>query len=147
MDLLLATSWSWPLLVVRVTLGSIFLAHGAQKLFGWWGGLGLRGSILHFAEEFGIPPAATALIALVQGLGGLAVLIGLGARPAAFALAANALGAILTAYGRHGFFLNWTLEPGLRHGIEMHLALLALALAVLVGGGGALSADWWLSPK
>lgn len=147
MDLLLATSWSWPLLVLRLTLGSIFFAHGAQKLFGWWGGLGMRGSVLHFAEDFGIPPALTVLIALVQGLGGLAVLIGLGARPAAFALAANALGAILTAYGRHGFFMNWALEPGRRHGIEMHVALLALALAVLVGGGGAFSADWWLRPK
>ncbi len=147
MDLLLATSWSWPLLVLRLTLGSIFFAHGAQKLFGWWGGLGMRGSVLHFAEDFGIPPAVTVLIALVQGLGGLAVLIGLGARPAAFALAANALGAILTAYGRHGFFMNLTQKPGRRHGIEMHLALLALALAVLVGGGGAFSADWWLTPK
>jgi len=134
-------------LVLRLTLGSIFFAHGAQKLFGWWGGLGMRGSVLHFAEDFGIPPAVTVLIALVQGLGGLAVLIGLGARPAAFALAANALGAILTAYGRHGFFMNLTQKPGRRHGIEMHLALLALALAVLVGGGGAFSADWWLTPK
>jgi len=48
MDLLFGTFASKPLLIVRVFLGVIFFAHGAQKVFGWFGGPGLRGTIAYF---------------------------------------------------------------------------------------------------
>jgi uncharacterized membrane protein YphA (DoxX/SURF4 family) len=54
--------------------------------------------------------------------------------------------AIAQVHWRHGFFLNWALEPGKEHGYEMNLALIAMALAVLVGGAGILSIDRLISP-
>lgn len=141
MDLLFNTYPSWSLLIVRVVLGVIFFAHGAQKMFGWFGGYGLKGTIGYFQQALRIPPALTVLDALTECFGGLAVLVGFLARPAALGLVIVMLVAITKVHWRNGFFLNWSLEQGKGHGIEMNLALIGMALAVLVGGAGAFSID------
>jgi putative oxidoreductase len=144
LDLLLGTYPSWSRLAVRLALGLVFFAHGAQKVFGWFGGHGLRGTMQYFAQHLGIPPAATAVAAFVECFGGLALVVGLLARPAALGVAVVMLVAIATVHGKHGFFL--ATQPGQANGWEYNFALIAMAVAVLIGGAGALSIDYALAP-
>jgi putative oxidoreductase len=146
MDLLFGTYHSWSLLLVRLTLGVIFFAHGGQKMFGWFGGHGLKGTIGYFQQALQIPPALSVLAALTECFGGLAMLVGFLSRPAALGLLAVMLVAISKVHWPNGFFINWSQEPGKGHGMEMNLALIGMALAVLVGGGGALSIDRLIAP-
>jgi putative oxidoreductase len=146
MDMLFGTFPSTSLLIVRVALGVIFLAHGGQKVFGWFGGPGLRGVVSYFKQSLGIPAPLSVLAALTEFFGGLAMIAGLLVRPAAVGLIVVMLVAMATVHWRNGFFLNWSLEPGKGHGYEMNLALIGMALAVLVGGGGALSIDRLIHP-
>lgn len=141
MELLFGTYPSWSLLIVRVVLGIIFFAHGAQKVFGWFGGPGLQGTIGYFQKALRITPGLTVLAAFTECFGGLAVLVGFLTRLAALGLAVNMLVAIAKVHWPNGFFLNWSLETGKGHGFEMNLALIGMALAILVGGAGMLSVD------
>lgn len=145
MEMLFGTEASWPLFVIRVVLGIIFFAHGAQKLFGWFGGYGLSGTIGYFRQSLHIPAALTVLVALTETLGGLAAVIGFLARPAAVGLIINMVVAIAKVHWPNGFFINWSLQAGKGHGFEMNLALIGMAVAVLLGGAGALSIDGLLA--
>jgi putative oxidoreductase len=145
MTWLLQTDPSWSLLIVRLGLGIIFFAHGAQKVFGWFGGYGLKGTVGYFKQSLGIPAALGVIACFTEFLGGIAVLVGFLTRPAALGLAFVMLVAIATVHWQHGFFLNWELKPGKGHGLEMNLVLLAMALALLLGGGGLWSIDLALS--
>ena len=81
------------------------------------------------------------LAACTECFGGLALLVGFLARPAALGLIVVMVVAIVKVHAEHGFFINWSLAPGKGHGIEMNLALMGMALAVCVGGAGTLSLD------
>jgi putative oxidoreductase len=144
-DLVFGTYASWSHLVVRLGLGIVFFAHGAQKTFGWFGGHGLSATIGGF-RQMNIPPAATVLAAFIECFGGLALILGLLARPVALALILVMLMAIVKVHGRNGFFLNFAMTPGKGHGYEFNLALIALALSILIGGAGALSIDRLIAP-
>ena len=144
-ELIFGTYPSWSHLVVRVILGVIFFGHGAQKVFGWFGGPGLKGTIAAFGR-MNIPAPAATFAALVECFGGLALIPGFVTRPAALGLAVVMLVAILKVHGRHGLFLNMSMTPGKGHGFEFNLALIAMALSLLIGGGGALSIDRLISP-
>ena len=146
MEMLFATFPSKSLFIVRVVLGVIFFAHGAQKVFGWFGGPGLRGVIGYFKQSLGIPAPLTVLAAFVEFLGGLAMVFGILVRPSAVGLILVMLVAIAKMHWPNGFFINWGLQPGKGHGYEMNLALIAMALAVLVGGAGILSIDRLINP-
>jgi putative oxidoreductase len=146
MDSLFGTYPSWSLFFVRLTLGVIFFAHGAQKTFGWFGGYGLKGTIGYFQEALQIPPALTVLAALTECFGGLAVMVGFLSRPAALGLLAVMFVAMSKVHWPNGFFINWAQEPGKGHGIEMNLAMTGMALAVLAGGAGVLSIDRLIAP-
>jgi putative oxidoreductase len=139
-DTVLATYPSWSHLVVRVALGLVFVAHGAQKVFGWFGGPGLRGTITAF-KGLGVPAPAAALAAFIEFFGGVALIIGLLARPAAVGIIVIMLVAIAKVHAPHGFFINWQGTPGKGHGYEFNLALIAMALSILIGGAGVLSID------
>jgi putative oxidoreductase len=145
-EIVLGTYPSWSLLVVRLVAGIIFFAHGAQKMFGWFGGGGLKATINTFQQYMKIPPAATVLAACVECFGGLALIVGLLARPAALGLIVVMLVAIAKVHAKNGFFLNMSSTPGKGHGIEFNLALIGLALAVLIGGAGMLSIDRLIMP-
>jgi putative oxidoreductase len=144
-DLVFGTYASWSHLVVRLGLGIVFFAHGAQKTFGWFGGHGLSATIGGF-RQMNIPPAATVLAAFIECFGGLALILGLLARPVALALILVMLVAIVKVHGRNGFFLNFAMTPGKGHGYEFNLVLIALALSILIGGAGALSIDRLIAP-
>lgn len=145
-DAVLGTYPSWSHLVVRVALGVVFVAHGGQKVFGWFGGPGLRGIITAF-KGMGIPAPAASLAAFIEFFGGVALIIGFLARSAALGMIVVMLVAIAKVHARHGFFMNWSGTPGKGHGWEFNFALIAMALSILIGGAGVLSVDRaiWLS--
>jgi putative oxidoreductase len=141
LPLLFGTYPSWSLLVVRLGLGVVFVAHGGQKVFGWFGGPGLKATIQMFQQYMKVPPPATVVAAFVELLGGVGMVLGLLARPAAVGIIVIMLVAIAKVHGQHGFFVNFSGTPGKGHGIEFNLVLIAMALAVLIGGAGLLSVD------
>jgi putative oxidoreductase len=143
-QLLLSTSDSWAIAIVRVALGVIFIGHGAQKVFGWFGGYGLKATAASFAG-LGIPVAVAYAVCIGELLGGIGLVFGLLTRPSGLAVIATMAGAIVKVHGRYGLFLNWAQTPGKGHGYEANLAYLAMALACLLAGGGALSVDYFLA--
>jgi putative oxidoreductase len=145
-DLLLATYPSLSMLVVRLGAGIVFFAHGAQKMFGWFGGPGLKATIQTFQQYLKIPPAATALSVLLECFGGLALIVGLLVRPAAAGLIVVMLMAVAKVHWQHGFFINFSGTPGKGHGFEFNFVLLTMLLAILLAGAGVLSIDRALRP-
>lgn len=145
-DLLLATYPSLSMLVVRLGAGIVFFAHGAQKVFGWFGGPGLKATIQTFQNYMKIPPPATVLAAFIECFGGLALIVGLLVRPAAVGLIAVMLVAVVKVHGRNGFFINFSGTPGKGHGFEFNFVLIMMLLAILLAGAGVLSIDRALRP-
>jgi len=144
MSTLLATSPSWAITAVRVTLGVIFFAHGAQKVFGWFGGYGLKGTTGYFVS-IGLPLPMAYAACFLELFAGIGLVLGLFTRLAALAVIAMMAGAIAKVHWPHGFFINWELAPGKGHGVEANLAFIAMAVACLIAGGGALSIDMLLT--
>jgi putative oxidoreductase len=140
MEMLVATSPSWAITVIRVALGVVFFAHGAQKVFGWFGGYGLKGTTGYFVS-IGLPLPVAYAACFLELLGGIGLLLGLFTRLAALAIIAMMAGAIAKVHWPHGFFINWELAPGKGHGLEANLAFIAMAVACVIAGGGALSLD------
>jgi putative oxidoreductase len=132
---LLDTNAGWASLVLRIPVGIIFAAHGAQKLFGWFGGYGLEGTG-QWMDSVGLAPGY--LMALLAGavefFGGLALIAGLLVRPAALALAVTMVVAIFSVHIDKGLFMA-------NNGYEFALALLAAALALAFSGAGRASLD------
>jgi putative oxidoreductase len=132
---LIATDDAAGALALRIPVGIIFAAHGAQKLFGWFGGYGLEGTGQFFGSV-GLNPGN--LLALLAGLaeffGGLALVAGLLVRPAAAALAFAMLVAIFAVHWGKGFFAA-------SGGYEFALALFAASLSLLFTGAGRFSVD------
>lgn len=126
---------------VRLAAGVIFAAHGAQKLFGWFGGYGLEGTGAWMAS-IGLEPGAlmAALAGSAEFFGGLLLIIGLLVRPAALVLAVTMLVAIVTVHLPNGLFMS-------NNGYEFGLALFAISVALVVRGAGSLSADQVIAPK
>ena len=125
----------YGLTVLRVFVGIIFAAHGSQKLFGWFGGGGLAGTA-QWMESIGLAPGT--LMAVLAGgtefFGGLALIVGLLARPAALGLSFTLLVAIFSVHIHNGLFMA-------NNGYEFALALLGGTVAVLIEGAGKLSLD------
>jgi putative oxidoreductase len=132
---LLATDAGWGALALRIPVGVIFAAHGAQKLFGWFGGYGLEGTG-QWMDSVGLSPGY--LMALLAGavefFGGLALIVGLLVRPASAALAVTMVVAIFSVHIDKGLFMS-------NNGYEFALALLAAALALAFSGAGRGSLD------
>jgi putative oxidoreductase len=136
----LATGPGLGPLVLRVLVGVIFAAHGAQKLFGWFGGYGLEGTGQFFGSLGLNPGTAMALLAgAAEFFGGLALVFGVLVLPAAAALAFTMLVAIFAVHASKGFFLD-------AGGYEYALALFAASLSLLFSGGGRCSVDAALVP-
>jgi putative oxidoreductase len=136
----LSTQRDRTLLVQRVALGLIMLPHGAQKLLGWFGGYGFSGTMGFFTDTMHVPAPLALLIIVAESIGAIGLVLGAGTRLAALGIAAVMLGAIFTTHIHVGFFMNWYgNQPG--EGLEYHLLALALALPLVLRGGGALSID------
>lgn len=136
-----ATIDSIALLLVRISLGAIFFAHGSQKLLGLFGGAGLTATLRNFEVHLGIPPLLTLLAIIAEFGGGLGVLFGFLTRLSASGIAVTMAVAIYKVHWVNGFFLNAYCAPGRGHGMEFNIALLGMALALVVTGGGNWSLD------
>lgn len=122
-------------LALRVPVGVIFMAHGAQKLFGSFGGYGVEGTGQWMAS-IGLEPGY--LMALLAGsaefFGGLFIILGLLTRPSAVVLAFTMIVAILVVHLQSGFFIA-------NGGYEFGLALLAASVSLAISGAGSLALD------
>jgi putative oxidoreductase len=137
---LTATENSVALAILRVVLGVIFFAHGAQKMLGWFGGYGFSGTMGFFTNNMHIPAVFAFLAIAAEFFGGLGLIVGLLTRIAAFGIAVNMVVAVLTVHAHVGFFMNWTgAQKG--EGFEYHLLVLAMTLLMMIKGAGAASVD------
>ncbi len=128
-------------LPLRLIAGFIFMAHGAQKLFGWFGGYGLEATGQWMAS-IGLEPGF--LMALLAGsaefFGGLALILGVLTRPASLVLAVTMLVAIFSVHFENGLFMS-------NNGYEFGLALFAISLGLVFTGGGRYSLDARISAQ
>ena len=131
-------------LMLRIPLGLIFMAHGSQKLLGLFGGRGLTATFASFEKDLGIPAIFTLLAIIAEFGGGFGVLTGFLTRLSAAGISAVMLVAMYKISWANGFFLNTFCVPGRGHGIEYNLALLGMALALVLKGGGSWSVDRYL---
>ena len=137
----LSARQQWAPLALRLPLAVIFLAHGAQKMFGWFGGYGWHGTMQYFTQSLHIPVPVAAIAILVEFLSGLALLAGVFTRCVALLAAVEMLVAAILVHLPNGFFLNWMNEPNKGHGMEYNVALIGASLALMLLGGGRLSVD------
>lgn len=143
---IISTENNWAALVLRVGLGLVIFPHGAQKLFGWFGGYGLEGTLNYFTQTMGLPLFLAVLVIAAESLGSLGLIVGFLTRFAAFGIACVMTGAILTVHLKNGFFMNWAGNQA-GEGFEFHLLALTLAVAIMITGGGKASIDSYLTHK
>ena len=132
--------------IVRLALGLVFFAHGAQKMLGWFGGFGFTGTMGFFTGTMHIPAPLAFLAICAEFFGGLGLIFGFLTRIAVLGIATNMVVAIATVHRAFGFFMNWNgTQRG--EGFEFHLLVLAIAAFLLIRGAGAFSVDHTLSTK
>jgi putative oxidoreductase len=135
---LLGTDRDVGSVIIRVFMGAVMFPHGAQKLFGWFGGHGFEGTMGYFTGQ-GIPYVLAFLVIIAESLGALALIAGLLTRIAAFGIGATMAVAALM-HSSNGFFMNWFgAQEG--EGFEYHLLVIGMALALMVKGAGRWSLD------
>ena len=118
----------WAILNARVVVGGIFMAHGAQKLFGAFGGPGLA-AVVQMMGPLGY------LVTIGEFFGGLGLVFGVLARFSAASIIIVMLGAIATVHGKFGFFMNWAGNQA-GEGFEYHLLAIAALLPIVIAGPG-----------
>ena len=130
--------------ILRLVLGVIFFAHGAQKLLGWFGGYGFTGTMSFFTGIMHIPALFAFLAIAAEFFGGLGLIFGFLTRIAAFGIFSNMVVAVAMVHRHFGFFVNWTgAQKG--EGYEYHLLVLAITAFLMIRGAGAASVDRMLS--
>ena len=135
------------LLVLRLVLAVVFIAHGGNKLFGLFGGPGIGPGGLSMTSAFfatvGLSPSFVLAVtdALLELVGGALLAVGLFTR-AVSVLLAIAMGlAIWKVHFQWGFFLNWMAAPGRGQGMEYSIVLIAALICLALSGGGDASVD------
>lgn len=126
--------------LLRLVLGVVFFAHGAQKMLGWFGGYGFRGTMGFFMQMMHIPAIFGFLAIAAEFFGGLGLIFGLLTRIAALGVSVVMLVAIFMVHLTNGFFMNWAGQQK-GEGIEYHLLVLAMTVALMIRGAGAFSLD------
>ena len=118
----------WALLVARAVVGVVFMAHGAQKLFGAFGGPGLS-ALVQMMGPLGY------LVTVGEFFGGLGLVVGFLSRFSAASIIIIMLGAVATVHGKFGFFMNWAGNQA-GEGFEYHLLAIATLLPIVIAGPG-----------
>jgi putative oxidoreductase len=136
---LLRTRNDWTLTLIRVVAGGVMLPHGMQKMFGWFGGGGFTATMHGFARG-GFPAPLVFLMIMAEFFGSLGLILGCLSRIAAFGIAVDMTVAAIMVTSHFGMFINWSgKQKG--EGMEYQLLMIAMALAILIAGGGAASVD------
>jgi putative oxidoreductase len=144
-NLLIEKSTDLSLLIMRVALGSVLFAHGAQKLFGWFGGYGFDGTMQYFTQTVGLPYAIGLLVILGESLGALALIIGFFGRFMSFGFFVIMLGALYFDHAQNGFYMNWFGNRQGGEGYEFDLLVFGLSLPIIISGSGQFSIDFLIS--
>ena len=126
--------------VPRVILGCVMFPHGAQKLFGWFGGFGFTNTMTYFTQTAGLPWIIAFLIVMGESLGSLGLILGFFTRLSALGLICIMVGAIITVHIPNGFFMNWFGKQA-GEGFEYHLLVIGMSIPLLISGGGKYSVD------
>ncbi len=134
---------SFALLILRLGLAVTFFLHGSTHLLGWYGGRGFKGTINNWKEKQQLPIAIGVIGVFTEFFGSVALLLGFFTRPVALGLVIFMAVAIWKSHWGNGFFL--ARREGEGNGFEYCMALMVMALALLIGGSGAISLDWLLS--
>ena len=143
---LLSTPNDLTLTLARIILAAIFFAHGSQKMFGFFGGRGVSGTIEIFQQTMGIPAPLTILAMTAEVFGAVGLFLGLLSRVAALGVLVVMIIAPFANHLYPHFFMNWTgRQTG--EGYEYHLLAIALIVTILVRGAGALSVDRAISGR
>jgi putative oxidoreductase len=133
----------WSLLILRVVVGVIFMAHGSQKMFGMFGGPGLKAVV----EMFGGGPLGY-LVSIGEFFGGVGLVFGFLSRFSAASLIVIMIGAIVMVHAKNGFFLGKGPDSLLKEaGFEYCFALIGLLLPILLCGPGRFSIGQFFLPK
>lgn len=136
---LVGTTQDVTLTMLRLVLGVVFFAHGAQKMLGWFGGYGFHDT-MGFFTHIGLPAPVAFLVICTEFFGGLGLVVGFLTRIAALGIGCEMIGAIFMVHLPNGFFMNWSgNQKG--EGYEYHLLAIAIAAVLLLRGAGAFSAD------
>ena len=134
------TDDSWAGLILRIGLGVVIFAHGAQKLLGWFGGNGFEGTMGFFTNNMGLPWLVAFLVIIGESLGSLGLIVGFLTRFTAASFIVIMIGAIATVHWPYGFFINWFgRQQG--EGFEYHLLVIAMSAALVAIGGGKWAVD------
>ncbi len=143
---LFATNGGVSSLVLRLVLGFVMFAHGSQKVLGWFGGTTLFVTLNMFTQKMHMPLPLAIFVIAAEFLGGLGLIVGLLTRIAAFGIACDMIGAIALVHWKFGLFVNWYgNQKG--EGFEYHLLVIAICIALMIMGGGALSIDGALAGR
>ena len=146
MKYLFQTNASFSYWVPRVILGCVMFPHGAQKLFGWFGGFGFTNTMTYFTETAGLPWIIALLIIMGESLGSLGLIMGFFTRLSAFGLICIMVGAIITVHIPNGLFMNWFGKQA-GEGFEYHLLVIGISIPLLISGGGKYSVDGLINKK
>jgi putative oxidoreductase len=134
------TEQNYAVLFLRLALAVAIFPHGAQKLLGWFGGFGYKGTMGYFTQTLGIPTVFGFLAIIAEFFGSLALFAGFLTRPAAFGIGVVMLVAALKVHLPYGFFTNWFgNQKG--EGYEYFILTIGMALTLMIAGGGAWSLD------
>ena len=137
---------SWTGLILRLTLGLVMFPHGAQKLLGWYGGLGFDGTMGFLTVTMNLPWLIAILVVIAEFFGSLGLLVGFLTRFSAASIGVIMLGAITLVHWPNGFFMNWFgRQPG--EGYEYHLLVLGISIALTIIGAGRWSVDQQIAQR
>lgn len=143
-ETLLQTDADYVCTFLRIITGIIIFPYGMQKLFGWFDGVGIKGTLEQMAVRK-VPRFIAWLVIIGQSFGSIALMSGFLGRIAAGGLFIIFTGALIV-HLPDGWTMNWFGEKD-GEGIEYHVMLLSLLLVVIVKGSGAMSIDLWLTSK
>lgn len=143
---ILKTNGSISPLILRLALGLVFLPHGLQKVFGWFGGYGFEQTVNFFTTQMGFPIVIPYLVIVSEFLGALGLIFGFMVRLSAAGIFYVMLGAVVTVHWGNNFFMNWSGNQS-GEGFEYHILAMAMATVLVLTGGGKFSIDQWIADR
>lgn len=146
MKKIFATDDSSSWFILRVILGVVMLAHGLQKVFGWFNGFGWDNTIGYF-NSVGLPTFLGATIILLESVGALLLILGFGGRVFAALLGMVMIGAFFIDHLPNGFFMNWGGQGSRGEGYEFDILFWAISIVLTINGSGKYSIDRYIYRK